>query len=76
MSKPHPLADFRERRGLSRVQLADELGVTEATVCRWELGQRTPRGAMLQKVCEVTGIPAADIIGLADAHTSAPGTAR
>lgn len=35
---------IRERRYLSRAEVAEALGVTESTVFRWESGDRKPRG--------------------------------
>jgi DNA-binding transcriptional regulator YiaG len=37
--------ELREAAGVSQGAVADELGVDRATVCRWELGKRVPRGA-------------------------------
>lgn len=36
--------EVRRAAGVSRHRLAEELGVSEVTICRWENGQRTPRG--------------------------------
>lgn len=32
----------RERRGLTQTELADRIGVTESTICKWEKGMREP----------------------------------
>jgi ribosome-binding protein aMBF1 (putative translation factor) len=32
----------REKRGMTRAQLAAAIGVATCSVCRWELGRRTP----------------------------------
>jgi DNA-binding transcriptional regulator YiaG len=37
----------RERSGISQSALARALGVSSAAVCRWESGDRTPRGELL-----------------------------
>jgi transcriptional regulator with XRE-family HTH domain len=37
----------RMRAGVTQIDLALALGVDSATVCRWESGQRHPRGEML-----------------------------
>jgi DNA-binding transcriptional regulator YiaG len=38
----------REAAGISQSELAETLGVSTATVCRWESGKRRPRGAALE----------------------------
>lgn len=55
MSRMHPLQDFRESAGLSRLEFAKRLGVTEVTVWRWELGHRTPRGKIMEEIRRETG---------------------
>lgn len=35
---------LRESAGLSLQEIADVVGVTQASISRWELGQRKPRG--------------------------------
>lgn len=41
---PHVAREIREDAGVSQWRLADELGVHELTVQRWEAGTRTPQG--------------------------------
>lgn len=41
--------EIRERAHLSCAEVADRLGVSPATVTRWELGLRTPRGTLLRR---------------------------
>jgi transcriptional regulator with XRE-family HTH domain len=49
-SLPERLEAYRRIRGLSRKKLARILGVDEATLWRWETGQRTPQGEYAQRV--------------------------
>lgn len=35
---------LRKSLGMTQVEFADELGVTQALVSRWEMGLRTPNG--------------------------------
>jgi len=51
---------LRERAGLSQEAIARVLGVTRPTVTRWELGERTPRGAALLAYSELLARLAAE----------------
>jgi DNA-binding XRE family transcriptional regulator len=44
------LKAYRRIRGLSRKRLARTLGVDEATLWRWETGQRRPQGKYARRV--------------------------
>jgi HTH-type transcriptional regulator/antitoxin MqsA len=44
---------IRVNVGLSEDDVARELSVHRATVCRWELGQRSPRGHLLVAYLEL-----------------------
>jgi len=57
----HPLAIYRALHGISPDQLANELGKRRWTVWAIETGLRSPSGALLRKISEVTGI-SSDII--------------
>ena len=39
--------EVREKRGLSRRELAKILGRSESSICRWELSNRNPSGGDL-----------------------------
>jgi DNA-binding XRE family transcriptional regulator len=39
---------LRQSAGLSQADVADVLDVTRATIARYELGQRTPKGELLE----------------------------
>lgn len=47
------LNKFIERRGLSQVDIANALGVSEAAVSLWCSGKTTPRMSKVDKLCEV-----------------------
>lgn len=56
---PFEARRIREVAGLSQAQIGQVVGVTNATVCRWESGERRPRGpaaqlylAVLKRVAE------------------------
>lgn len=49
---PADIRAWREERGLSQADLARALGVTQATVSRWETGERPPPLPMLRLALE------------------------
>lgn len=59
MESIHPLKAYRDqqRPPLTQQGLARLLGVTKATVCRWETGTRKPELDQLLKIADMTGIP-------------------
>lgn len=68
MAEKHPLETYREANALTQEDLGKRLGgVAAATISRWEQRKRTPRGDDLKTICAVTGIPAAEILGVAEA---------
>jgi DNA-binding XRE family transcriptional regulator len=44
-SDTHPIRKGRIRHGLTQAQLGEALGVTKATVCKWEKGDAMPEPA-------------------------------
>jgi transcriptional regulator with XRE-family HTH domain len=44
---------LREATGISQAALAAELGVSRATLSRWELGTRVPRGELLKRYSDL-----------------------
>ena len=47
---------FREERGMSKQELADEMGVALQTVYRWENGEREPDIATFMKLLKTLGV--------------------
>lgn len=61
----------RVRLGLTQVQLAEAVGVAQATVCKWERGQLRPDDALLKRLSSVLGkAPPADAWLRAFVHTN------
>lgn len=58
--RPQPISkrikDLREKRGLTRSQLAKRVGVTFAGVYNWEEEDRQPRMDTLTRLAEVLGV--------------------
>lgn len=50
---PQCIKSRRQNIGLTQKQLAEQVGVTNATVSRWESGQREPIWSDFLRVCEV-----------------------
>lgn len=63
MEQVHPLKAYRESHQpkLTQEQLADLLGVSEASISRWETGERTPAEELVPDISAKTGIPAAEL---------------
>ena len=54
---------LREKQGLSQVELAKKIGVTDKAVSSWETGAKTPRMGNIQKMADVFGVEKSEIIG-------------
>jgi len=57
---------FRKKKGLTQDELADLLGVSRATVARWESGIRLPKGEWLFKLANVLEIPPSKLFEATD----------
>lgn len=49
---PKKFKEARERRGMTRKDLAEKLGVAESSVLNWEHGNHAPRIAMIHHIAE------------------------
>ena len=63
MESLHPLKRYRDEQvpPLTQDDLAGLLGVSKASVSRWETGARKIDDELLPKVAEVTGISKAEL---------------
>jgi transcriptional regulator with XRE-family HTH domain len=57
MSGLTALRKIRADNGWTQESLAKRLGVSFATVSRWERGEKFPREKQRQKLAKLTGIP-------------------
>ena len=55
---------YRRAKGISRAEMATDLGVTLATVSRWEAGLVMPRDALKLRIAEHLDMPAVAIFPL------------
>lgn len=64
--KPHPLTVYRENHAppLSVTDMAARLGVSKATVSRWEAGKRKPSSAFLPIIARLTGVSIPSLMGI------------
>ena len=53
----HYLRDARRKRGLSVVEVAEQVGVSIASVYVWETDRGRPRDANLSALCKVLKLP-------------------
>ena len=51
------LRDARLKRGLSVAEVAENAGVSAASIYLWETGKHTPRDANLSALCKVLKLP-------------------
>jgi DNA-binding transcriptional regulator YiaG len=56
---PNEARRIREAAGLTQQQIGEAVGVDGATVCRWESGERHPRGPSARLYLAVLGRAAA-----------------
>ena len=57
MSKQHPLSKYREKHGITMVQLAKELGCGQPIISMIEAGTRMPSPVFALQIQKKTGIP-------------------
>lgn len=48
-------ASCRKKTGLTQMQVAKELGVTDAAVCQWERGDTMPTAKRLTEIAKLYG---------------------
>lgn len=50
------IARKRREKSLTQVQLAEQLGVSNKTISKWENGKCMPDYSIIQKLCEALGV--------------------
>lgn len=56
------IADMRKLQNLSQRQLADQIGVSDKTVSKWETGIRMPDASILLELCSVLQIDVNELL--------------
>ena len=62
MSIAKNIRTFRKREGMTQIDLANALGISIATLRRWEAGETGPTATGIAELSRVLGVPATDII--------------
>jgi len=56
------IAECRKQNGLTQMQLAEKLGITDRAVSKWETGKAMPDSSIMLKLCEVLKITVNDLL--------------
>ena len=56
MSLASNIRMHRKKAGLTQIELADKLGVSIATLRRWEAGETAPTGTRIMEIASLLGI--------------------
>ena len=60
------IARVRALRGMTQMDLAANIGVSDQTISNWEVGIRTPRADLLLRLCRTLHCSADYLLGLSD----------
>ena len=63
---------LRNEKGLSQIQLADQMFVTHSTVSRWESGSRLPDAVMISRLAKCLGISTETLFSLISEDEDTP----
>lgn len=64
---------FRRARliqGMTQAELADALGVSTVTVCKWELGRGLPKAKRLKEVADTLHTTVSDLLDEPEGRTA------
>ena len=56
------IAEKRRIKNLTQAQLAEQLGISDKTVSKWECGRSMPDYALIQSLCETLVISVSELI--------------
>lgn len=56
------IREERVKAGITQAELAEGVGVSDASVCQWETGKTVPRTVLLPKIASVLGCTVNDLI--------------
>ena len=56
------IAEKRRIKNLTQAQLAEQLGISDKTVSKWECGRSMPDYALIQSLCETLDLSVSELI--------------
>ena len=56
------IAERRKNAGLTQMQLAEKLNITDRAVSKWETGKAMPDSSIMLELCDVLGISVNDLL--------------
>ena len=56
------IADCRKKKGMTQMQLAERMNVTDRAVSKWENGRSMPDSSIMLELCDVLGISVNDLL--------------
>ena len=56
------IAERRKKAGLTQMQLAEKLGITDKAVSKWERGIAMPDTSIMHKLCDILGISVNELL--------------
>lgn len=56
------IAERRKEKGLTQMQLAQELGITDRAVSKWENGRALPDASLMLQLCQILGISVTELL--------------
>ena len=56
------IAERRKKKGLTQMQLAQELGITDRAVSKWENGKALPDASLMLQLCQILGISVTELL--------------
>ncbi len=56
------IAKCRKEKGLTQMQLAESLGITDRAVSKWENGKAMPDSSIMLELCTILGITVNDLL--------------
>ena len=56
------IAERRKMNGLTQMQLAEKLNITDRAISKWENGKSLPDSSIMLELCEVLGITVNDLL--------------
>ena len=65
MSISGNIRTFRKKAGITQIELAEKVGVSIATLRRWEGGETAPTGSRINELAQCLGVAPEDIVSAA-----------